>query len=162
MPPRRPRPPHGPARLEDRRRGALSPNHPAELQLRPDAVLEDDRADRGILFFCFQANLARGFEFVKTQWINERTFFGKPPRWTRWSGRTRGPGCSPSPQQPIRRRLTELPRFVVNRGGEYLFMPGLQALRWIADLGDASGAAGSSSASGLPVGGELAPRTTRG
>ena len=40
-------------------------------------------------------------------------------------------------------------------------MPGLQALRWIADLGDASGAAGSSSASGLPVGGELAPRTTR-
>ena len=38
------------------------------------------------------------------------------------------------PQQPIRRRLTELPRFVVNRGGEYFFMPGLRALRWLAEL----------------------------
>jgi hypothetical protein len=36
------------------------------------------------------------------------------------------------PQQPIRRRLTELPQFVVNRGGEYLFMPGRRAIGWIA------------------------------
>jgi hypothetical protein len=27
-----------------------------------------------------------------------------------------------------------LPQFVVNRGGEYCFMPGLRALRWLADL----------------------------
>ena len=27
-----------------------------------------------------------------------------------------------------------LPNFVVNRGGEYCFMPGLRALRWLADL----------------------------
>ena len=38
------------------------------------------------------------------------------------------------PEQPIRRRVTELPQFVVNRGGEYLFMPGLRALRWLAEL----------------------------
>jgi hypothetical protein len=38
------------------------------------------------------------------------------------------------PQQPIRRRLTGLPQFVVNRGGEYCFMPGLRALRWLGDL----------------------------
>jgi hypothetical protein len=45
-----------------------------------------------------------------------------------------GSGRFTVPQQPIRRRLTELPRFVVNRGGEYCFMPGLRALRWITDL----------------------------
>jgi hypothetical protein len=27
-----------------------------------------------------------------------------------------------------------LPAFVVNRGGEYCFMPSLSALRWIAEL----------------------------
>ena len=44
----------------------------------PKGVLEDDGADRGILFFCLQARLAQRFEFVKTQWINEGTFFGTP------------------------------------------------------------------------------------
>ncbi len=38
------------------------------------------------------------------------------------------------PQVPIRRRLAGLPQFVVNRGGEYCFMPGLRALRWITEL----------------------------
>jgi hypothetical protein len=38
------------------------------------------------------------------------------------------------PKQPIRRHLKGLPAFVVNRGGEYCFMPGLRALRWLADL----------------------------
>jgi hypothetical protein len=32
------------------------------------------------------------------------------------------------------RRLQGLPRFVITRGGEYCFMPGLRALRWLADL----------------------------
>jgi hypothetical protein len=27
-----------------------------------------------------------------------------------------------------------IPNFVVNRGGEYCFMPGLRAMRWLADL----------------------------
>ncbi len=38
------------------------------------------------------------------------------------------------PQRPIRRRLTELPPFVVTRGGEYCFAPSLPALKWLADL----------------------------
>lgn len=38
------------------------------------------------------------------------------------------------PNHPIRRRARGLPSFVLNRGGEYGFMPGLRALRWIADL----------------------------
>jgi hypothetical protein len=45
-----------------------------------------------------------------------------------------GTGGLVIPQRPIRRRLIELPQFVVNRGGEYCFMPGVRALRWLADL----------------------------
>jgi hypothetical protein len=30
--------------------------------------------------------------------------------------------------------LHGLPSFVVNRGGEYLFAPGLRALRWLSEL----------------------------
>ena len=36
--------------------------------------------------------------------------------------------------KPIPRRLKGLSRFVVTKGGEYAFMPGLRALRWLADL----------------------------
>jgi hypothetical protein len=38
------------------------------------------------------------------------------------------------PEQPVRRRVQNLPGFVVTRGGEYGFIPGLRALRWLADL----------------------------
>jgi Dyp-type peroxidase family len=100
----------------------------------PEGVLEDDGADRGILFVGLGANIARGFEFVKTQWIDEGNFFGTPDEMDPLVGPHDGAGRFTVPQQPIRRRLTDLPRFVVNRGGEYCFMAGLRALRWIADL----------------------------
>ena len=38
------------------------------------------------------------------------------------------------PQRPIRRRPTELPPLVVNRGGEYCSIPSLSALRWLSEL----------------------------
>ena len=100
----------------------------------PDGVLEDDGADRGILFACIQANLERQFEFVKTQWINDGTFFGTPDERDPLIGPNHGAERFTVPQQPIRRRLTGLPQFTVNRGGEYCFMPGLRGLQWLADL----------------------------
>ena len=63
----------------------------------PEGVLEDDGADRGILFFCLQARLDRGFEFVKTQWINQGTFIGAPTEIDPLAGPTTRPGGSPSP-----------------------------------------------------------------
>ena len=38
------------------------------------------------------------------------------------------------PNRPLRKRMKGLPRFVVTRGGEYCFLPGLRALRWLANL----------------------------
>jgi Dyp-type peroxidase family len=100
----------------------------------PEGVLEDDGADRGIMFAFIGTHLARQFEFVKTEWVNDGKFFGTPGEKDPLVGPNDGSGRFTVPQQPIRRRLQDLPAFVVNRGGEYCFQPGLRALRWIADL----------------------------
>ena len=49
-------------------------------------------------------------------------------------GRPSGPGMFTIPKRPIRRRMPDVPPFVVTRGGEYCFAPGLRALRWLGDL----------------------------
>jgi Dyp-type peroxidase family len=100
----------------------------------PEGVLEDDGADRGIMFAFLGAHLARQYEFVKTQWVNDGAFFGAPGEQDPLVGPHDAPGRFTVPQEPIRRRLTDLPRFVVNRGGEYCFQPGLRGLRWLAEL----------------------------
>ena len=66
--------------------------------------------------------------------MNEGTFFGSPDEMDPLVGPNDGTGGFTIPEQPIRRRVTELPQFVVNRGGEYCFMPGLRALRCLAEL----------------------------
>ena len=42
----------------------------------PEGVLEDDGADRGLMFAFVGAHLGRQFEFVQSQWINDGVFFG--------------------------------------------------------------------------------------
>jgi Dyp-type peroxidase family len=100
----------------------------------PDGVLEDDGADRGIIFVFAGAHLHRQFEFVKTQWLNDGIFIGAPAEKDPLVGQGVGSGSFTIPRTPIRRRLAELPPFVVTRGGEYCFAPGLRALRWLAEL----------------------------
>ena len=100
----------------------------------PEGVLEDDGADRGIIFVFAGAHLKRQFEFVKTQWLNDGIFIGAPAEKDPLVGPDDGDGGFTIPTRPIRRRLQELPPFVVTRGGEYCFAPGLRALRWLAEL----------------------------
>ena len=100
----------------------------------PEGVLEDDGIDRGIIFVFVGAHLKRQFEFVKTQWINDGIFIGAPAEKDPLAGPNDGSGTFTIPQRPIRRRLQGLPPFVVTRGGEYCFAPGLRALRWLAEL----------------------------
>ena len=82
VPARRPRPSQQRTRLEDRRRRADAPDHPAEHQLRPDAARGRPRGrrrrSRHPVLLPPGAGWTRQFEFVKTQWINEGTFIGAP------------------------------------------------------------------------------------
>src|SRR5438067_4645583 len=100
----------------------------------PDGELEDDVVDRGIVFVFADAHLKRQFEFVKTQWLNGGIFVGAPLEKDPLVGTNDGSGRFTIPEVPIRRRLQDLPPFVVTRGGEYCFAPGLRALRWLAEL----------------------------
>ena len=100
----------------------------------PEGVLDDDGVDRGIIFVFAGAHIKRQFEFVKTQWLNDGIFIGAPDAADPLVGSARGPSDFTIPHHPIRRRLTEVPPFVVTRGGEYCFAPSLSALRWISEL----------------------------
>lgn len=100
----------------------------------PEGVTEDDGVDRGIVFVFAGAHIKRQFEFVKTQWLNDGIFIGAPLEADPLVGVHSGSNSFTIPQRPIRRRLQDLPPFVVTRGGEYCFAPGLRALQWLADL----------------------------
>jgi Dyp-type peroxidase family len=98
----------------------------------PPDVLEDDGVDRGLMFAFVGAHLGRQFEFVQGEWMNDGSFFGGTGR-DPLSGSGDGSGTFDVPRRPMRLRLQGLPRFVVTRGGGYCFLPGLRALRWLAD-----------------------------
>lgn len=98
-------------------------------------VIDDDGAERGLAFVFVGANLERQFEFVQSEWVNKGQFFHGPVGdKDPIAGANSGSDHFTIPQQPIRRRLQGLPAFVVTRGGEYFFVPGLRALHWLADL----------------------------
>jgi Dyp-type peroxidase family len=98
----------------------------------PDGTLEDDGAERGIFFVFIGADLKRQFEFVQSEWVSQGIFIGAPQDKDPIVGQHDGTDLFTIPQEPIRQRLHGLPRFVTNRGGEYFFLAGLRALRWLA------------------------------
>jgi len=100
----------------------------------PDGILEDDGAQRGGVFLLIGAHLQRQFEFVQSQWIASGNFINHGAEQDPIVGNAEGDGVFTVPNQPIRRRFHGLPQFVVVRGGEYCFMPGLRALQWLARL----------------------------
>ena len=104
----------------------------------PEGVLEDDGAERGGVFLLIGAHLQRQFEFMQSQWVTDGNFISHGTEQDPLIGNNDGDGDFTIPQRPARRRLHGLPRFVTVRGGEYCFIPGLRALRWLAALGSSS------------------------
>ena len=102
--------------------------------LLPEGVLDDDGADRGLMFAFVGAHIGRQFEFVQSEWINDGIFFGAGSDKDPIIGSNGVNGNFTLPRKPVRRRCQGIPQFVVTRGGEYCFMPGLRALHWLAEL----------------------------
>jgi Dyp-type peroxidase family len=107
--------------------------------LLPEGVLDDDGADRGLMFAFVGAQLKRQFEFVQSEWIGGGDFLGLGDAKDPVVGAASGDGGFTIPNRPIPRRLHGLASFVVTRGGEYAFMPSLSGLRWLSELGGDSG-----------------------
>ncbi|HEY2473816.1 MAG TPA: Dyp-type peroxidase [Candidatus Cybelea sp.] len=102
----------------------------------PEGILEDDGADRGLMFAFVGANLGRQFEFVQSEWMNDGAFFGDGKERDPVCGAGDGEGTFNIPRRPLRRQLKAISRFVITRGGEYCFLPSLSALRWLGDLSE--------------------------
>jgi Dyp-type peroxidase family len=100
----------------------------------PEGVLEDDGLERGLMFAFVGAHLGRQFEFVQAEWMNDSAFFGGANGSDPVVGADNAAGTFDIPKRPLRKRLQGLPQFVVTRGGEYCFLPGLRALRWLGEL----------------------------
>jgi Dyp-type peroxidase family len=100
----------------------------------PEGILEDDGVDRGLMFAFVGAHLGRQFEFVQSEWMNDSSFFAGGHAKDPVSGAGDGTGTFDIPKRPLRMRIQGLSRFVVTRGGEYCFLPGLRALRWLGEL----------------------------
>lgn len=101
-----------------------------------DRFDKEDRRERGLMFVCVAANIERQFEFVQQTWLNSTKFHGlfdeKDPLLGDQPADSGG--VMTVPGAPVRQRVTGIPRFVTVRGGGYFFMPGINALRYLAAL----------------------------
>jgi hypothetical protein len=86
------------------------------------------------MFAFVGAHIGRQFEFVQSEWINDGVFIGAGEDRDPLMGSSDRNGTFTIPRKPVRRKLQGIPNFVVTRGGEYCFMPGLSALRWLSNL----------------------------
>jgi Dyp-type peroxidase family len=97
----------------------------------------DDDGTRGLIFVCFNASIARQFEQIQGQWLMSGDTFGLGgQRDFLTAGLDPGRACERMTLQGDERHppsfLTRDEQFVTVRGGHYLFVPGIAALRRIA------------------------------
>ena len=93
-------------------------------------------ARKGLFFVCFNARIDAQFEFVQRNWINGGHVVGQPAGNLDPLAGTAQAGDPASGNRFPRagaKALANLPEFVTVRGGEYFFVPGLDALARLAE-----------------------------
>src|SRR5205807_10166619 len=94
---------------------------------------DDQNYERGMLFVCRNATIAGQFELIQHSWITNGRFSGLHsesdpvlhyPGENRVLTIQRRPTCDP---------VDSLEQFVFVRGGAYFLLPGIQALRSLAE-----------------------------
>jgi deferrochelatase/peroxidase EfeB len=101
----------------------------------PNAISEhDDETARGIYFLFISAKAMNTLEFLQQEWINDGTFMNLGNERDPLVGQQEERATFTIAKDPVRRRIHGIETFNVLRGGEYLFMPSLSALGWLAGL----------------------------
>ena len=99
----------------------------------PEGVPEDGE-ERGIAAFVICGSLIRQFEFAQNVWANDRNFHELGNERDPIIGNQDGTLEFKIPKRPIRKTIKGLPAFTTVRGGAYFFLPGLNALRYLATV----------------------------
>lgn len=97
-----------------------------------DPLAGDDERERGLFFLCVNANIERQFEFVQHSWCNNPKFGDLYDEQDPLLG-TDPSGTFTMQGHPLRSRVRGIPSFVTVRGGAYFFLPGIRALRMLAE-----------------------------
>ena len=90
----------------------------------------DDGVDRGLLFICLNADIARQFEFIQQTWLLNKNFATLYDETDPLMGPK---GRFTIPEQPLR-RIVDVQTFIQLAGGEYFFLPSLPALHYLSSL----------------------------
>lgn len=115
-----------------RRSSTFGPKWTREVTAADDAT-----CDRGIFFIFISARAYDTIEFLQQDWINRGNFIDLGAERDPVVGLHDEADVFTVPQLPARRRVSGITAFNRLRGGEYLFMPSLTALRWIGNSGGA-------------------------
>ena len=114
---------------------------PVVEDMDPSKIVKapEDTEERGLLFLCMNANIARQFEFIQHTWINNKKFAGlyndADPLMGVQDPKNKGEtGDFNIPAKPVRDRIQGLERFVEVRGGSYFFIPSKRALTYLKSL----------------------------
>ena len=108
-----------------------------------DLLAADPDKEVGLQFICFNANIGRQFEFIQHTWVNSPKFHGlyseadpllgtDQVMYKKESRRIFGKFAAPG--VPLRQRVSDLKRYVDVVGGAYFFMPGINAIKYLANL----------------------------
>lgn len=98
----------------------------------------DDEGDHGLIFVALNASFERQFEFVMQEWMNNGNNFQQGEDKDvlvgchDGSGKSVVPAGEGQPENTPPYLCVGLPRFVDMKGGDYFFLPGVNALRLIA------------------------------
>ena len=97
------------------------------------APKDDAKGDRGLFFIFISARAYDTIEFMQQEWINRGNFVDLGEERDPIVGLHEEDGRFTIPQAPARKRIDGVQTFNVMKGGEYLFMPSLSALKWLAE-----------------------------
>ena len=100
----------------------------------PNALSEADDEGAGVYFLFLGAHVMSTIEFLQSEWINDGNFMAIGHERDPILGLQEPGDIFTIPRDPVRKRLQGIETFNVMKGGEYLFMPSLSALKWLGTL----------------------------
>ncbi len=122
-----------------RRGRTYGPPFSSTLDIEEMMHTSPDVLSRGLHFLCFNTSIGRQFELIQQSWVNNPKFAGlyEDPDPIMGNPAIMGEGATSTftvPAEPVRKKVSGIPQFVKVKGGAYFFMPGMNALKLLAQL----------------------------